>query len=130
MQLKKAAYWGLGVTCVVLGTAGIFLPVLPTTPFLLLAAFAFAKSSERWHDWLLNHKFLGPYISAFRDKKGLTVAQKIRIGSSFSILLLVSIFFVPHGTLKAVLAAGWLFWLIVLLRMKTAPQPVSTQDRS
>lgn len=130
MHLKKVAYWGLGVTCVVLGTAGIFLPVLPTTPFLLLAAFAFAKSSERWHDWLLNHKFLGPYISAFRDKKGLTVAQKIRIGSSFSILLLVSIFFVPHGTLKAVLAAGWLFWLIVLLRMKTAPQPVSTQDRS
>ncbi len=130
MHLKKVAYWGLGVTCVVLGTAGIFLPVLPTTPFLLLATFAFAKSSERWHDWLLNHKFLGPYISAFRDKKGLTVAQKIRIGSSFSILLLVSIYFVPHGTLKAGLAAGWLFWLIVLLRMKTAPQPVATQDRS
>jgi len=128
MQLRKVAYLVLGVTCVALGTAGVFLPLLPTTPFLLLATFAFARSNKRWHDWLLNHKYLGPYIHAFRDKKGLTVAQKVRIGSSFSILLVVSMLFVPQVTLKAGLAAGWLFWLIVLWRMKTAPQPAAAQD--
>ena len=54
-----------GLASLALGIIGIFLPVLPTTPFLLLAAFFFARSSERLHSWLVGHPKLGVYISGF-----------------------------------------------------------------
>ncbi len=119
MDVKRASFTGLGVLMVVLGTAGIVLPLLPTTPFLLLAAFLFAKSNERWHDWLLNHKHLGPYIHAWRNKSGLTVAQKLRIGISFSVVMAISIYFSPMVSIRYLLVGIWAFWTIMLLRQKT-----------
>lgn len=110
---------------VVLGTAGIVLPLLPTTPFLLLAAFLFAKSNERWHDWLLNHKHLGPYIHAWRNKSGLTVAQKLRIGISFSVVMAISIYFSPMVSVRYLLIGIWAFWTIMLLRQKTIRDQVA-----
>lgn len=103
-----------------LGTAGIFLPLLPTTPFLLLAAYLFGRSNKRFHNWLLNHRRLGPYIHAFRNKNGLTRAQKLRIGSSFTIVMSISFFFAPMVTVKYFVAGIWVFWTVMLLRMKTA----------
>ena len=117
--MKQKLFVVLGVLNVVLGTAGIFLPLLPTTPFLLLAAYLFARSSERWHAWLLSHKHLGPYIHAFRNKTGLTVTQKVRIGLSFTVLMSVSIYFSPMATIRILLVCVWLFWTVQLLRMKT-----------
>ena len=52
-----------GVLFVAVGTVGVILPLLPTTPFLLLAAYCFARSSPKLHDWLLNHRSFGPIIS-------------------------------------------------------------------
>jgi uncharacterized protein len=57
----------LGLLSLGLGTVGAFLPLLPTVPFLLLAAYSFSKSSERLHYWLINHRVLGPPIIAWRD---------------------------------------------------------------
>ena len=111
---------GLGFLMVALGTAGIFLPLLPTTPFLLLAAYLFARSSGRWHSWLLSHRYFGPYIHAFRNKTGLTPSQKLRIGLSFTVVIAISLYLAPHVMVKALLAAIWVFWTIVLLRMKAA----------
>lgn len=119
MRAKQAAFTVLGLISVALGTAGILLPLLPTTPFLLLSAYLFAKSSPRWHDWLINHKHLGPYIHAWRNKTGLTVAQKLRIGISFTIVMGISIYFCPMVSIKYMLACGWAFWTIMLLRQKT-----------
>ncbi len=62
---------------------GIFLPILPTTPFILLPGFLFSKSSDKFHSWLLNNKFLGKYIKNYTDKKGFPLKEKI-----FTILLL------------------------------------------
>ncbi len=56
----------LGWLSITLGVIGIFLPLLPTTPFLLLAAFAFSRGSEKLHNWLLNHPRLGPPIQAWQ----------------------------------------------------------------
>ena len=54
---------GAGSVCLGIGVAGTVLPLVPTTPMLLLAAFCFARSSERLHDWLVNHPTLGPPIA-------------------------------------------------------------------
>ena len=120
MKVKETLYVGSGLLMVGLGAAGIVLPLLPTTPFLLLAAFLFARSSRRLHDWLLNQPQLGPYIHAFRDKTGLTRAQKWRIGTSFTIVMGVSFFFAPMPPVKWLLVGIWAFWTLMLLRTRSA----------
>lgn len=72
----RALLAGCGVLSVVLGFIGIFLPLLPTTPFLLLAAWLFAKSSTRLHGWLLNHPHLGSHIASWQAGKGME--RKVR----------------------------------------------------
>jgi uncharacterized membrane protein YbaN (DUF454 family) len=69
----------LGWLCVALGVIGIFLPIMPTTPFLLVAAWCFARSSERFYHWLLNHKRLGPIVSAWQNGDGLPRRLRNRI---------------------------------------------------
>jgi hypothetical protein len=64
-----------GIACVAVGAAGIVVPVLPTTPFLLLAAACFVRSSPRMHGWLMNHRRLGPYV-AFVDGHGMPARAK------------------------------------------------------
>lgn len=105
---------------VVLGTIGILLPLVPTTPFLLLATFLFARSHQRLNQWLLSHRYLGPYIIAFRDKRGLTATQKFRIGSSMTIIMAISFYYAPVVAVRYTLIGIWIFWIFMLIRMKTA----------
>ncbi|WP_145105210.1 YbaN family protein [Cereibacter azotoformans] len=65
-----------GLTSLGLGTLGIFLPLLPTVPFLLLAAFCFARSSERLHDWLVTHPVLGPPIQDWQRSGAISIKGK------------------------------------------------------
>jgi len=123
MTFKQITFVGLGILMVALGTAGIFLPLVPTTPFLLLAAILFAKSSRRLSDWLLNHKHLGPYIHAWRNKTGLTVAQKLRISISFTFVMAISFYFVEIVSIRCLLCGIWAFWTFMLLRQKTCSEP-------
>ena len=74
----RAFYIILGNIAVVLGTIGIFVPGLPTTPFVLLASWCFYRSSPRLQEWLLQ-SFLGKYIREYRDKGGLTLRKRIYI---------------------------------------------------
>ena len=68
---------GVGILSVVLGIIGIFLPLMPTTPFLLLAAFCFARSSQRWHDWLYAHRWFGPYLQRYHERHAMTRRDKL-----------------------------------------------------
>lgn len=66
----------VGWISVVLGVIGIFLPLLPTTPFLLLAAACFARTSDRFYQWLVGHPHLGKYVTAYIDGKGIPMKAK------------------------------------------------------
>jgi uncharacterized membrane protein YbaN (DUF454 family) len=65
-----------GFVSLLLGIIGIFIPVLPTTPFILLAAALFVRSSEKLYLWLLSNKLLGKYIRKFRESGGMTIREK------------------------------------------------------
>lgn len=67
----------LGIVSLVLGIIGMFLPVLPTTPFLLLSSWLFMKSSDRLYRWLLNHRVLGPYIQDFMVHRAIPLHAKV-----------------------------------------------------
>ena len=67
----------LGTLSLSLGIIGIFLPVMPTTPFLLLAATLYMRSSERLYNWLLSHHYLGEYIRNFREYKAIPLRVKV-----------------------------------------------------
>lgn len=66
-----------GTISVILGLIGIFLPLLPTTPFLLLAAFCYAKSSDRFYNWLITNRFCGQYIRNNKDGRGMKLGHKL-----------------------------------------------------
>jgi len=66
-----------GTFSIALGILGIFVPVLPTTPFLLLAAACYARSSQRFYDWLLNNKYFGNYIRNYRERKAIPLKGKV-----------------------------------------------------
>jgi len=75
--VAKYFYLVSGFLLVAIGVIGIFLPLLPTTIFLILASVCFVKSSPRAHAWLRNHKVLGGYIDNYQNKTGLTVKSKV-----------------------------------------------------
>lgn len=103
--MKKVAFVAIGLLSLALGIIGIFLPVLPTTPFLLLSAFCFTRSSKRLLIFLLTNRFFGKYISNYRNGLGIPLRTKIYTVSLLWITILYSIFFVVDEK----------FWLQILL---------------
>ena len=73
----KLFYNVMGALAVLLGIIGIFLPLLPTTPFLLLASWCFARGSRRLHNWLLSHRVFGDYLRNFEAGRGIPLRAKI-----------------------------------------------------
>lgn len=83
----------LGMLSVGLGAIGIILPILPTTPFLLLAAWLFLKSSDKFYVWLLNHRIFGKYVKDYIEKKGIRKGIKIwAIGLLWPSIIFSSLF--------------------------------------
>lgn len=110
----------LGWLSLACGVAGIFVPLLPTTPFLLLSAALFFRSSPRAYAWLLGHKRLGPYIRDFRDNRSMPMRAKV---AALALLWLTSLhcFFLilDHWALKTLMAAVAVGVTVYLLSLKT-----------
>lgn len=111
----KILYILLGSLSLGLGIAGIFLPLLPTTPFLLLTAALYFRGSPRLYDWLLRQKRLGPYIRNFREHKAIPLHAKIvSVGLTWLTLLYCAVFLFPQVWIKALLAvAAGVTWHIL-----------------
>ena len=100
----KVLYVILGSVALALGVIGIVLPLLPTTPFLLLAAALYFKGSPQLYDWLIKQKQLGPYILNFRENKAIPLRSKILSIILIWITILYCIFFIsPFLWLKIML---------------------------
>jgi len=93
-----------GTTSVILGVIGIFVPILPTTPFFLLAAACYARSSQRLYHWILHQRVIGRYIQDYRLGKGVPVSVKLTTLVLLWVTIGYSAFFVVH-----------VFWLRLLL---------------
>ena len=88
-KLKKIVFLCLGVLFTIIGVLGLFLPLLPTTIFLIIASYFFLNSSPKLNKWLEEHKVLGTYIKAYRKKTGIPLKSKV----SSIIILWISIIF-------------------------------------
>lgn len=118
-----------GLVCVGLAAAGVVLPLLPTTPFLLLAAACFARSSPRLNRWLHTNRIFGVYLRRYRRGEGLPLAAKIAILSLLWLSLAASALLAVPDHLWPVRVALALLGLGVslhILRLKTSRTPAET----
>jgi hypothetical protein len=124
----KYFYLISGFLLVAIGVIGIFLPLLPTTIFLILASICFLKSSPKANDWLRNHKILGGYIDNYQNKTGLTRNSKIaNIITLWTSISLSAFFLTNELYIRIILLAIAIGVTIHLLMIKTK-QPTNKNN--
>src|SRR5262245_56952008 len=113
----------VGTVMVGLGLAGVFVPGLPTTPFVLIAAVCYARSSERMLRWLISHRRLGPYAQAFLED--YSVPQKVKwtgLAMGWTFLGGTALFVADSFAMKALLVLLGLAQTAAILSLKTTPK--------
>ena len=116
MKLKKILFVVVGCMSVALGALGAVLPLLPSVPFLLLAAFCFARSSERLHNWFTGTKLYKNNLESYVKGEGMTRRTKIKIMVTVTVLMSVGFIMmdqVPVG--RIILACVWVFHVLYFL---------------
>ncbi len=103
-NLIKPLLIGVGTLSLVLGIIGIFLPLLPTTPLLLLASICYAHSSKRFYNWLLNNRIFGKYIHDYREGRGVSLKHKI---------VAISLLWITIGATACFFVSLW--WVRIIL---------------
>ena len=91
MSIKRIVFVVLGCISLALAVLGVVLPILPTVPFLALAAFCFAKSSDRLNNWLINTNFYQNNLADFKAGKGMTIKTKVRILVTVTLVMAVGL---------------------------------------
>lgn len=128
-NIRKFLLISAGSLAVFFGVAGIFIPVLPTTPFLLLAAWCYLRSSDRLYQWLIHHKIFGAYIYSYIMYRSVPLNTK-RFSLIFLwITLIISIFLVDNWHLRAFLVLVGIGVSIHLFALKTLKKDHSRKFR-
>ncbi|MDR2492507.1 MAG: YbaN family protein [Coriobacteriales bacterium] len=134
---SKAARVGflfLGVLALALGTVGVVVPLLPTTPFYLLAVFCLARSSRRLHDWFASTALYRRYLETYLRGQGMTIRTKLSVFVSVTVLLGVSVFFtwgnaIPFTVVLVVWVVHALYLFLKVKTLKAKPSgPVATHS--
>lgn len=120
----RLAFGALGTLFLLVGIIGIFMPILPTTPFLLLATACYARSSRRFYNWLMNHPALGPLIVEWRTYRSIPWRIKLVAVATMTLTFGSSIiFFIRDGWLQLALAFFGVMMVIWLYRIPSRDRP-------
>ncbi len=126
----KILFNAIGTLALALAILGIFLPLLPTTPFLLLASACYLRGSERLHGWLTTNKLLGPYLANIQSGRGISMRSKITALCFLWASLAYSAWFIDMAWVRPFLLIPGVGVKIYLLRTKTLPAaPAQTKLR-
>ena len=114
--MKRTLYFILGWLFFGIGGIGAFLPVLPTTPFMLLSLWAFSRSSQRFHDWLYHHRFFGPPLQHWKQDKVIPLAAKVMSITMMLLSCSYLLFFSSiHDAIKAAALLPMLYGMYFIL---------------
>lgn len=130
--MKKILLITAGLLSLTTGAAGIFLPILPTTPFMLLAAACFLKSSESLYKWLTGHKIFGKYIENYIKYRAVSIKSKIFSIATLWIVISLSILSIEKYAIKGLLFLIAIAVTLHLLSLKTLEKVISKdkEDKS
>ncbi|KPB22942.1 YbaN family protein [Pseudomonas amygdali] len=120
-RLVRYLLIAVGWLSVVSGVIGIFLPVLPTTPFLLLAAACFARSSPRFYHWLVDHPRLGPWIRDYLEGNGIPLKGKVYAIGLMWLSISLSCYLIAQPWARAFMLTSAVLVTIYIIRQKTRP---------
>lgn len=122
MRILKIVFVIIGIISLGLGIIGVILPILPTTPFLILSSICFFKGSDRCHSYFIKTKIYKKYVSDFTEKKGLSLKRKLTILVFADILIVISMLIIRNLYMNIVLLGIILFkfWYFIF-KVKTIP---------
>jgi len=125
----KAIYITAGTIFFILGIIGVFLPVMPTTPFLLLTAFCWVRGSERLHSWLISHKTFGPPIRDYMQERAMQYKTKVKAILLIWTSICFSIFLTQKTFVTIILLITGTALTLYLLSLKTLLRAVSSAKK-
>ena len=115
-MISRPFFWLLGAVSLAVGIVGIVLPLLPTTPFVLLAAACWAKASPRFHRWLHRHRYFGPMIQNWEEKRAVPRRAKYLAFSMMAASCLIVLWripdpwWIPAAAAALCLGSAWWMW--------------------
>ena len=126
-NVKKTMYITIGLISVCLGSIGVIIPGLPTTPLLLLASYCFAKGSDRFNIWFINTKIYKEHLKGFIEDKSMTLKEKLSIVSFAYTMLLITFFTVDKLIVKIIMPTCM---IIIFYYFKFVIKTISEEEKS
>ena len=119
LSLKKIGLIALGTISLAIGIIGIFLPLIPTTPLLLLTSYCYISSSEKLSEKFMNTKIYDKYVRNFHEKGGMTLKGKLLLTIPVSLLLLFMFITIKSPIMRVVIVVMWVTKVVFFTKMKT-----------
>lgn len=119
LSLKKIGLIALGTISLAIGIIGIFLPLIPTTPLLLLTSYCYISSSEKLSEKFMNTKIYDKYVRNFHEKGGMTLKGKLMLTIPLSLLLLFMFITIKSPIMRVVIVVMWVTKVVFFTKMKT-----------
>ena len=119
LSLKKIGLIALGTISLAIGIIGIFLPLIPTTPLLLLTSYCYISSSEKLSEKFMNTKIYDKYVRNFHEKGGMTLKGKLMLTIPVSLLLLFMFIIIESPIMRVVIVVMWVTKVVFFTKMKT-----------
>ncbi len=128
--MTRHLYLAAGFTALALGSIGVILPLLPTVPFVILAAFCFARSSPRLEAWLLDHHVFGDHIRNWRDRRAITKRGKRAAILAFAVSIVIALIFLKLPWNLIPIAAAVICGTWIWTRNEPDPVPEIVTEQS